>query len=344
MDIFRNDYSETAHPSILKALTDTNYEMLDPYGQDSHSLRAVDLIRDKIKHKKAEIHLVAGGTQANLLVIGAALRPWEAVITTREGHIEGHEGGSIEATGHKVLLAEGQGGKLTPNAIEKVLKENEEDNHPDPRMVYISNATELGTVYTKKELTTLSEYCKSKGLYLFMDGARLGSALAVQAAKLTFADLPKYCDVFYIGGTKNGALLGEAIVFINDQLKVEFRRHMKQKGAVLAKGKVAGIQFEQLFTGDLYMELARHANAMADKLRAGISALGYGYLIETPSNQIFPIFPDRVIKKLEPQYKLYERQPAGEGNSSVRLVTSWATAEKTVDAFLKALAAASKAK
>lgn len=335
---FRNDYSETAHPRILQAMLDTNMSQPEGYGYDEHSQNAITYMKEKLQTDHVDIHFVSGGTQANLLAIAGALRPFEGVICTDKSHIHTHEAGSIEATGHKLLVENTADGKLTVAMIEHAMKTNSAEETPCPKLVYISNATELGTVYTKAELTALYNYCKENKLYLFIDGARIGSALAWEGSGMTLADYPAVCDMFYIGGTKNGALIGEALVLVNDELKTGFRRNMKQRGAILAKGKVLGIQFEELFRDDLFMQLATHANNMADKLRAGITACGHTFLVETQSNQLFPIFPNNILKELEKEFVL----PAWDVeidkiHTCVRMVTSWATDEMQVDRFLNLL-------
>ncbi len=335
---FRNDYSETAHPRILQAMVDTNMSQPEGYGYDEHSKNAIAYMKEKLQRDDVDIHFVSGGTQANLLAIAGALRPFEGVICTDKAHIHTHEAGSIEATGHKLLVEFSADGKLTVDMIKHALKVNSAEETPCPKLVYISNATELGTVYTKAELAALYNCCQENKLYLFIDGARIGSALAWEGSGMTMAEYPAVCDAFYIGGTKNGALMGEALVIVNDELKAGFRRNMKQRGAILAKGKVLGIQFEELFKDDLFMQLATHANKMADKLRGGIAACGHGFLVETQSNQLFPIFPNNVLQTLEKEFVA----PAwdveiDDSHTCVRMVTSWATDEVQVDKFLELL-------
>ncbi len=320
---FVNDYSETAHPAVLKALVDTNMEQCAGYGADVHCLHAAELMKRKMQAENVDIHFISGGTQTNLLAIAAFLRPCEAVIAAATGHIEGHEGGAIEATGHKILTEETPDGKLTVEHIKHAMAMNVEEYCPDPKLVYISNSTELGTVYNKAELEVLSAFCKEHDLILFCDGARMGSALA--CTDLTLADYPQLCDAFYVGGTKNGAFMGEALVIVNDSLKKNFRRHLKQRGAMLAKGKVLGVQFEALFEDNLFLELAQHANSCMDVLRNGIAKLGYKFLVDSPSNQIFPIFPMNILEKINEKYMVLDYQPMEDGSRCVRMVTSWAT-------------------
>jgi threonine aldolase len=331
---FKNDYSEGAHPRILQALINTNLEQSEGYGMDAFTQEASRLIREIIQQPKAEVHLLSGGTQTNLTALAAFLRPHEAVIAANTGHILVHETGAIEATGHKILSVAVSNGKLTPEQIEAVLIEHCDEHMVKPHLVYISNPTEIGSIYQKAELEQLSQFCKANALLLYMDGARLGSALCSEENDLALAELAAFVDAFYIGGTKNGALLGEALVICNDSLKDDFRFHMKQKGALLAKGKLLGIQFRELFTDDLYFELARHANLMAGQLKQAIEQAGYPFLTHSPSNQVFPILPNSVITKLQEKYAFYIWSKVNEEYSSIRLVTSWATSQEAVAAFI----------
>lgn len=334
---FKNDYSEGAHPNILKALIETNMVQEIGYGEDNYSKKAIEILRDKLENKDCDIHFVSGGTQANLIVISAALRPYESVICANTGHINVHETGAIEATGHKVCVVNSEDGKVTPEGIQLVLDEHEDEHMVKPRMVYISNSTEIGTIYKKKELEELSDFCRAKDLLLYLDGARLASALTASDSDLTLPELAKLVDVFYIGGTKNGALLGEAIVINNEKLKVDFRYSLKQKGALFAKGRVLALQFIELFKEDLYFEVGKHANAMAAKLSENIKNLGYGFLNESTSNQIFPILPNEVIEKIGEKYLYTMWSKYDESNSVIRLVTSFATKEEAVDSFINDL-------
>ncbi len=334
---FKNDYSEGAHPNILRALMETNLHQQVGYGEDDFSKRAIELLKEKMDNNNVDIHLVSGGTQANLIVISSILRPFESVIAADTGHINVHETGAIEATGHKVNIIEGKNGKLTPDLVEAVLLQHTDEHMVKPRLVYISNTTEVGTVYKRAELEALYDYCKSKGLLLYMDGARLGSALASHAGDLSLSQLSRLVDAFYIGGTKNGALLGEAIILCNERLKDSFRYHLKQRGALLAKGRLLGIQFLELFKENLFLQLAERANSLALRLSKGIEALGYSFLTESESNQIFPIFPNKVIEELYMGYAFYPWSKIDDNTTSVRLVTSWATSEEAVEAFIKDL-------
>ncbi len=332
---FKNDYSEGAHPNILKAIKDTNYRQEEGYGEDYFCNLAKKNILELIDYPEADVHFVSGGTQANLIVISSLLKPYESVIAAETGHIATHEAGAIEATGHKINTVSSKNGKLYPKDIKAQVEYHSDEHMVKPGMVYISNSTELGTVYTKKELQDLYETCKKYNLYLFMDGARLAPALRSQANDLSLKDIARLSDVFYIGATKNGALLGEAIVINNKNLQKNFRYMMKQHGALLAKGRIFGIQFIELFKNDLFFELAHHANTMAMRLAKGIKNAGFEFLTEAVSNQIFPILPNDLIKRLSEKFGFYVWAPFDEKKSVIRLVTSWATKEEMVDKFIE---------
>jgi threonine aldolase len=331
---FKNDYSEGAHPRILNALVESNLEQVEGYGQDCYTQKAAQLLQQKINRKDIDIHFFSGGTQTNLTALAAFLRPHEAVIAANTGHILVHETGAIEATGHKVISIEVKDGKLTPHHIRTAVEMHSDEHMVKPKLVYISNPTEIGSIYNKSELEQLSQFCKKKNLVLFVDGARLGSALSSEENDMDLADLGMLVDAFYIGGTKNGALMGEALIICNELLKDEFRFHMKQKGALLAKGRILGIQFLELFRDNLYFDLAKHANKMAGLLRSEISKAGYSFLTHSPSNQIFPVLPNSLIAKLEEKYSFYVWEKVDAAHSAIRLVTSWATREDAVLAFI----------
>jgi threonine aldolase len=331
---FKNDYSEGAHPKILNALLSTNLEQTEGYGEDCYSVQAISLLQQLIGRTDIDIHLLAGGTQTNLTALSAFLRPHEAAIAAHTGHILVHETGAIEATGHKILSLATNDGKIGPADIQTVLDTHTDEHMVKPKLVYISNPTEIGTIYTKSELEQLSSFCRERDLYLYIDGARLGSALCVKESGLCLADLGKLVDAFYIGGTKNGALLGEALVICTEALKPEFRFHMKQKGALLAKGRVLGLQFRELFQDNLYFQLAQHANDMAALLRQAIQTAGFTFLTQSPTNQIFPILPHWLIEKLQQNYAFYIWSKVDVEHSAIRLVTSWATPPAAVQAFI----------
>lgn len=336
MIFFKNDYGSGAHPKVLEALVSTNMENTVGYGMDEYTAQAADAIRAKVGCPDAAVYLTMAGTQTNLTVIGATLRPHEAVISAETGHVCVHEAGAIEATGHKVIHVPTEDGKLRPADIDKVMKQHCNAHWVRPKMIYISNLTETGLTYNKAELKALREKCDEHGLYVFMDGARLAMALTQKDNDLKFTDLPELCDVFYIGGTKCGVLFGEAIVIVNDSMKPDFNRIMKQKGAVLAKGRLLGVQFKAMFDGDLYLELGQHCNDLAQQLISAIAGNGYEFMWPPCSNMIFPIFPLSVVKKLDEAGVLYDDfEEVGDGNAAMRLCTSWSTTQEEVDEFIK---------
>ncbi|HAV25818.1 MAG TPA: threonine aldolase [Bacteroidetes bacterium] len=335
---FKNDYSEGCHPRILDALTKTNLEQQNGYGLDEYCVSASNLIRNKCGSPLSKVHFVSGGTQANLLVISAALKPFESVIAATTGHIYTNEAGAIEATGHKVNTIATEDGKLTVDHITAILDGHQNTPHVvKPKMVYISNATEIGTIYSKKELQSLYKYCNANALYLFMDGARLGSGLMASTSDLSLADVAKYTDVFWLGGTKNGALIGEAIVINNADIQSDFEFHLKQKGAMLSKGRLLGIQFNELLKDDLFFDLARHANLQAMKLKEALTAKGHSFLSETHTNQIFPILPNTTIDELSENFDFHIWKKINDSSSAIRLIASWATTDAQVASFVEAL-------
>lgn len=332
---FKNDYSEGCHSRILEALIKTNLDQQNGYGYDDYCDEARKLIKIKINNQDADIHFVSGGTQANLLVISSILRPHESVISAETGHIFTNETGAIEATGHKIHAVTTKDGKLKPEHIQSVLDAHTNKPHQlKQKLVYISNSTEIGTIYQKQELKELYEFCQSNDLYLFLDGARLGQALTSEINDLTLQDIADFTDIFYLGGTKNGALLGEAIIITNDNLKEDFGFHMKQKGAMLAKGRLLGIQFSELMKDDLYFDLASHSNIQAMKIKAAFQKKGFQFLSETFTNQIFPILNNDQIAQLSDKFDFYVWKKIDEENSAIRLITSWATADNVVEDFI----------
>lgn len=331
---FKNDYSEGCHPRILEALSHYNLDQQNGYGLDEYSKNAEKLIVEKAKSPHSKVHFVSGGTQANLIIISSILKPHESVVAANTGHIFTNESGAIEATGHKVHGIETTDGKLKPEDIQKVLGVHTNVPHQvKQKLVYISNSTEIGTIYSKNELENLSNFCKEKNLYLFMDGARLGHALTCETNDLTLEDVAKLTDVFYLGGTKNGALIGEAIVINNQNLQEEFGFHLKQKGAMLAKGRLLGIQFQELLKDDLYWDLAKHANSQAMKLKAAFKEIGCDFLAETYTNQIFPILENSQIEKLAEKFDFYVWRKLSSEKSAIRIITSWATENGVVEDF-----------
>ncbi len=338
---FTNDYSEGAHPSILEAMTATNLEGNFGYGCDPHCEHAAALIRQKIGRPDADVHFFVGGTQTNATCICAFLRPHEAAIAAHSGHICVHETGAVEATGHKcIAMPAAPGGKLTPELVRRAVAAHPDEHMVKPRLVYVSNTTEVGGVYTTAELEALRAVCDELGLLLYLDGARLASALACGGA--SFEDLGRLCDAFYIGGTKNGAIFGEAVCIMNPALKPDFRYILKQHGGMLAKGWLLGVQFEQLMQRGLYEDLGEHSTRMAQQLAEGLKGLGVEFLFESPSNQIFPILPDEVLAKLEGAFHWEVNATLEGGRSCIRLVCSWATQQAAVTAFLLAVEGALK--
>ncbi|CUX47589.1 threonine aldolase family protein [Clostridium sp. C105KSO13] len=331
---FNCDYNEGAHPQVLDRLCETNMEQTSGYGEDSYCERAREVIRGLCGNDKLGVHFLVGGTQANLTVIAAALRSHQGVLAAESGHIHVHETGAIEACGHKVLTVPSENGKIAARQVEEVYRSHVEDESFEhtvqPKMVYISNPTELGTIYSKVELEELSAVCKRNDLYLFMDGARLGYGLTAEGNDLDLKTISKLCDVFYIGGTKVGALFGEAVVIANPVLQKDFRYIIKQKGGMLAKGRLLGIQFLALLENGLYFELGKRANGMADKIRLACRKAGYLLLIENTTNQIFVVMPDSKLDKLREKYAFSYQQRIDESHSAVRFCTSWATMEENV--------------
>lgn len=334
MILFQCDYNEGAHPKIMRRLLETNLEQTPGYGEDAYCRRAADTLRGLCRDDALAVHFLVGGTQTNATVIDAALRSHQGVISADTGHINGHETGAVEAMGHKVLALPGKEGKLSAEAVEEYClahRSNASFEHTvQPKMVYISNPTELGTIYSKKELSGLAQVCRKYGLYLFMDGARLGYGLASPDNDLDLPFIASCCDVFYIGGTKAGALFGEAVVIRNEALKEDFRYIMKQKGAMLAKGRLLGIQFLTLFEDGLYFEICREAIRLAEELREIFREKGYPFLVENTTNQIFPVLPDAHLAKLQESFGCCYERRMDETHSAVRFCTSWATKEENV--------------
>ena len=337
MYCFNNDYSEGAHPRILEAIKNASSDQHTGYSLDSHTEHAKALIKQAVHREDVDIHMLVGGTQTNMLVISAALRPHQAVIAAETGHINVHETGAVESTGHKVLTRQAADGKLTPALIQTTLDGHTDEHMVQPKMVYISNTTEIGTQYTLDELEALSRFCRQKGLYLFLDGARLGAALTSPVNDLTLADIARLVDVFYIGGTKNGALFGEALVIAHPGLKEDFRFMIKQKGAMLAKGFLLGIQFEELFQDDLFFQMAAHANQMAAILKEAFTDCGFPFFSDSATNQQFPILPNDLIAKLRESYQFQDQQAVDADHTAVRFVTSWASKEEAVRRFAQDL-------
>lgn len=343
MIYFNNDYSEGCHPKVLEALTRTNLEQTPGYGEDAYCRRAADKIRALCCREDLAVHFLVGGTQANLTVIDAALRPHQAALCAVTGHINAHETGAVEATGHKILTVPTTDGKITADQVAAVVRAHWADSSHEhlaqPKLVYISNPTELGTLYTRAELEELSAACRELGLYLFMDGARLGYGLMAKGNDLTLPDIARLCDVFYIGGTKVGALFGEAVVFSNPVLAEDFRYLIKQHGGMLAKGRLLGVQFDTLFTDDLYFTISARADQLADCLRETLEKLNVPFLVPGVTNQLFPILPDEILDSLSKDYCFTEQERVDQSHRAVRFCTSWATKDENVENLCRSLEA-----
>lgn len=331
------DYSELGHPDILKELAACCYEQNDGYNYDRHCANAAAMLKQELQREDVDIYFMPGGTPTNLISIAASLRSFEAVIAPKSGHIEVHETGAIEATGHKIISVDTPEGKLTPEIVQSVIDTFEDEHTVRRKMLFVTNPTELGGIYQKSELQALRSICDDNDMYLYVDGARLGCALTAEGNDVTLADLAQLTDIFYIGGTKNGALMAEALIVINDKIKPDFRFHIKQRGALTAKGSVLGIQFEALFRDGLYFRLASHANQMAQKLAEEFRRLGYDFLTPSPTNQIFPIIPNALAEKLQQRYEFYVWQRIDKDICAIRLVCSWATPEEKVCEFITLL-------
>ena len=341
MIYFNNDYSEGCHEKVLDALIRTNRLQTLGYGEDEYCAAAAARIKALCCREDVAVHFLVGGTQANLTVIDAALRPHQGALCPVGGHINVHETGAVEATGHKVLTVPSADGKLTADQVRQVVLAHRADSSFEhlvqPKLVYISNPTEYGTLYSLAELEALSETCGELGLYLFLDGARLGYGLVSEGYDVTLPDIARLCDVFYIGGTKVGALFGEAVVIANPVLKEDFRYLIKQHGGMLAKGRLLGVQFDTLMTDGLYFDIAKHAVRLADKIRATLDEMGVSYLVPTISNQIFPILSDKLLEELAKDFCFTEMERVSPTHRAIRFCTSWATTEENVDKLCAAL-------
>ena len=346
MIYFNSDYLEGAHPAIMTRLMETNMVQTVGYGEDEYCEAAREKIKSACQAPEADVHFLVGGTQTNTTVIAAILRPWQGVLSAVSGHINCHEAGAIESTGHKVITLPTNNGKITAQQVRDYVEWHKNDESTEhivqPGMVYISFPTEGGTLYSKAELTALYDVCKKCGLPLFIDGARLGYGLTCDDCDLTLPELARLCDVFYIGGNKVGALFGEAVVIMDPALKRDFRFMMKQRGGMLAKGRLLGLQFDTLFTDDLYFKISRHANVMAKKIHAIFEDCGYKFLFDSPTNQQYPIMSDAELAVIGQSfgYEYWER--IDETHSAIRFASSWATTEENVAALRKAVEALKK--
>ena len=333
---FECDYTTGAHPKILEALVNTNAEGCPGYGVDLHCEHAREMLRELCQAPEAGVHFLVGGTQANTTVIAAALRPHQGVVCAETGHINVHETGAIEATGHKVLALPAENGKITARQIDQYCQDhfdNEAWEHMvQPGMVYLSLPTELGTVYSLAELEEIAAVCRRWRLPLFVDGARLAAGLA--ASDVTLPDLARLCDVFYLGGTKAGLLFGEAVVIPNPDLDHDFRYLIKQHGGMLAKGRLLGVQFEAFLTDHLFEEIGRQEVAQAMRLREAFLAKGWDLFVDSASNQQFPILPNGAVAVLRHKYSFEVWEKVDQAHTAVRFCTSWSTTDQDVDALI----------
>ena len=332
------DYLEGCHPSILRKLTETNMEQTPGYGMDHYCAEAAEQIKAAFSCPQANVHFLVGGTQANTTVIAAALRPYEGVLCAHTGHINAHETGAIESSGHKCLPLPGRDGLISASQVSVAVALQGDDEHiVKPGMVYVSMSTELGTIYNLAQLKDLYFTCRQHGLYLFIDGARLGYALAAPTCDLTPADIARYCDVFTVGGTKMGALFGEAVVINNPELNSNFRYMIKQRGGMLAKGRLLGLQFSALMEDGLYFQLGRKAVAQAMRIRDALKMKGLPLYVDSPTNQLFPIFTEDQLEHLTADFDLSVWENVGNDATAVRVCTSWATPDDYVDQFIAAV-------
>lgn len=338
---FQCDYSEGAHPRIIDRLVQTNLEQTVGYGMDEYCDRAREAVKRAVGREDVDVHFLVGGTQANMTVISSALRPYQGVICAATGHINVHETGAIEHSGHKVLAQPCENGLLSAAQIRRVMEEHLAEDGPEhtvqPGMVYISFSSEVGTVYSLQQLEEISSVCREYGLPLFIDGARMGYGLAAEGGDVKLADIASLADVFYLGGTKQGALFGEAVVIANDVLKKDFRYNIKQNGGMLAKGRLLGIQFLTLFEDGLYFELSHHAVAQAMRIRDAFRSEGFDFLVDSPTNQQFPILDNATLERLSKEFRFSLWQRLDVNRTAVRFCTSWATTKEAVDALIAAL-------
>lgn len=338
---FQCDYNEGAHPLIIQRLCDTNMKQTVGYGEDQYCEEARALIRKACEREDVDVHLLVGGTQTNTTVISHTLRPYQGVLTAVSGHINVHETGAIEGTGHKVLAIASEDGKLTASQIEEAMQAHLNEDGPEhmvqPGMVYVSFPTEVGTVYNHAELEEISTICRKYSLPLFVDGARLGYGLCSPESDITLPQLAKLADVLYIGGTKVGALFGEAVVIANEALKRDFRYSIKRHGGMLAKGRLLGIQFATLFTDNLYLKIAQHAIDEAMRIKEALKSKGITSLMDSPTNQQFPIFSNAQLEVLTKEFLFSVWQRIDEEHTAVRICTSWATKCENVDKLISAI-------
>lgn len=333
---FFDDYTEGAHPEIISAISQNNLDQQTGYCNDDYCMKAAELIKQQFSVENSDVHFLPNGTIANVVGLVSMLKSFEGVIAPTTGHINVHEAGALEAAGRKILAIPTQDGKLRPEHIDQALETYEDEHTVSPRVVYLTQATETGTVYTLDELKTVVNYAKEKNLYTYLDGARLAMGIASKNSKMTTNDIGSIgLDMFYIGGTKNGGIYGEAVVVNNEIFKSDFRAHMKQRGALMAKGRFIGQQFVRFFEDDnLWLTLAEQANGLAGHLSSGLAELGVEFETDTDSNQVFPTLSNSLIENLEKEYGFYRIKKIDAENTQIRLVCSWATTINAVDEFL----------
>lgn len=338
---FQCDYNEGAHPRIMERLMETNFEQTVGYGEDHYCEAARAAVRKAVGREDVDVHFLVGGTQANATVISSILRPYQGVLCATTGHINVHETGAIEHGGHKVLALEAADGLLSAALIREAVEAHYAEDGPEhtvqPGMVYISFSSEVGTVYSLSQLREISAVCREYGLPLFIDGARMGYGLASEGCDVSLSDIAALADVFYLGGTKQGAFFGEAVVIVNDALKKDFRYCIKQNGGMLAKGRLLGIQFLTLFEDGLYFQLSEHAVSQAMRIRDAFESKGFGFLVQSPSNQQFPILDNATMERLSSDFLFSFWQKVDDTHTAVRFCTSWATRPEAVDALIAAL-------
>ncbi|MBR1377917.1 MAG: aminotransferase class I/II-fold pyridoxal phosphate-dependent enzyme [Bacteroidaceae bacterium] len=340
---FQCDYNQTCHPAILEALGRVGMEQMVGYGEDHYCQEARRLIRQLVGREDADVHFLVGGTQTNMTVISSALRPYQGVIAADTGHINVHETGAIEHSGHKVIALPARNGKIDASQVKAAIDAHYAENGPEhtvqPGMVYISFPTEVGTIYSLAELEAIHDVCRSSHVPLFIDGARLGYGLCSPQCDVTLRDIARLADVFYIGGTKVGAMMGEAVVITADELKRDFRYHIKQNGGMLAKGWLLGVQFLTLFTDNLYMRIAQNAINQAMRLRDALKDAGYTMYAESPTNQQFVVITDEELQRLSRDFLLEPWGRVDSTHMAVRICTSWATTDADIDRLTAALCA-----
>lgn len=338
---FNNDYNHGAHPAILKALEETNGESYGGYGLDEWCAKASDEIKKYLDNPSAVVHFLIGGTQTNVIGLEAMLRPYQGVISAESGHIHVHETGALENTGHKILALPAENGKISAAQIKEVAEDFKvsgvKEHIVEPKCVYISFPTEFGTIYSKKELTEIYEVCQEYGLYLFVDGARMGYGLGADENDVTLPDLAKMADMFYLGGTKCGALFGEALVITKKELQTSFRSYMKQNGAMLAKGWLLGLQFYTLFKDGLYFDITKKADKLAMVMKKAFAQKGIPAYIDSPTNQQFVVVTNEQMEQLGKEFVFEYENKVDEEHSCIRFCTSWSTTEEEVDALVQAI-------